>query len=135
MKARKVIELPGSQGLFNAEWSPDGRYIQARRGDHHALMTFSFKTQQWTELANGEVSWAIWSRDSQYVYFERHGNEHAIMRVRMADRRVEHVADLEKLKRTGTTGGFWFGLTPDDSSLVLRDTGTQEIYALDWKQP
>jgi hypothetical protein len=29
----------------------------------------------------------------------------------------------------------WFGLTPDDSPLVLRDTGTQEIYALDWQEP
>jgi hypothetical protein len=30
---------------------------------------------------------------------------------------------------------FWFGLAPDDSPLVLRDTGTQDIYALDWEAP
>jgi hypothetical protein len=26
-------------------------------------------------------------------------------------------------------------LAPDDSPLLLRDTGTQEIYALDWQVP
>jgi hypothetical protein len=45
------------------------------------------------------------------------------------------VASLNNMKRTGTNGGFWFGITPDNSPLVLRDTGTQEIYALDWQSP
>jgi hypothetical protein len=31
--------------------------------------------------------------------------------------------------------GTWCGLTPDDSPLVLRDVGTQEIYALDLQLP
>jgi hypothetical protein len=26
-------------------------------------------------------------------------------------------------------------MAPDDSPLLLRDTGTQEIYALDWQVP
>jgi hypothetical protein len=26
-------------------------------------------------------------------------------------------------------------MAPDDSPLLLRDTGTQEIYALDWQAP
>jgi hypothetical protein len=29
--------------------------------------------------------------------------------------------------------GYWLGMAPDDSPLLLRDTGTQEIYALDWQ--
>lgn len=31
--------------------------------------------------------------------------------------------------------GYWLGRAPDDSALLLRDTGTQEIYALDWEAP
>jgi hypothetical protein len=27
------------------------------------------------------------------------------------------------------------GLAPDDSLLLLKDTGTQDIYALDWEVP
>jgi hypothetical protein len=31
--------------------------------------------------------------------------------------------------------GMWFGLAPDDSPLLLKDTGSQEIVALDWQVP
>jgi hypothetical protein len=30
--------------------------------------------------------------------------------------------------------GFFLGLTPDDSPLLLRNLGTQDIYALDWEE-
>jgi hypothetical protein len=98
-------------------------------------MLFDLKTQTWAELAKGELNWANWSRDGRHVYFERHGSEHAVLRVRVDDHKVEEVVSLHDVKRTGVDGGFWFGLTPDDSPIVLRDTGTQEIYALDWQEP
>ena len=31
--------------------------------------------------------------------------------------------------------GKWTGLAGDDSPLVLRDTGSEEIYALNWEAP
>ena len=31
--------------------------------------------------------------------------------------------------------GTWCGLGPDDSPLILRDVGSQEIYALDLQLP
>jgi hypothetical protein len=31
--------------------------------------------------------------------------------------------------------GQWFALAPDDSPVLLRDIGSQEIYALDWEAP
>jgi len=34
-----------------------------------------------------------------------------------------------------TLGGHLTGLTPDDSPLVTRDVGSQEIYALDLDLP
>jgi hypothetical protein len=44
------------------------------------------------------------------------------------------VADLDNLPTTG----YWstsFTLTPDDSPLLLRNLGTQDVYALDWEAP
>jgi serine/threonine protein kinase/Tol biopolymer transport system component len=134
LKTRAVTQVPGSEGLLLATSSPDGAHLVARRADHKGLMLLDFKRQRWTELAHGDLNWASWSRDGSSVYFESHGKEHAIMRVLLRDRAVEKIASLEGLKRTGTTAGFWFGITPEGSPLLLRDTGTQEVYALDWHQ-
>jgi hypothetical protein len=48
------------------------------------------------------------------------------MRVRIRDRKIERVADLKNFRQ----GGYytvWLGMAPDDSPLLPRDTGTQEI--------
>jgi hypothetical protein len=44
------------------------------------------------------------------------------------------VADLKNFRQTGYWK-FWLGMAPDDSPLLLRDTGTNEIRALDWQAP
>lgn len=54
------------------------------------------------------------------------------MQVWLKDRTGREVCSLKDLKRTGASGGFWFGLTPENSPLMLRATGTQEIYELNW---
>jgi hypothetical protein len=41
---------------------------------------------------------------------------------------------LKNFRQAGASGS-WLGLAPDDSPLLLRDTGTEEIYALDWEAP
>jgi hypothetical protein len=56
------------------------------------------------------------------------------MRIRINDRKVEQVLDLANLPTTGNLGP-WVGLDPDDSPLLLKDNGTQDIYALDWESP
>jgi hypothetical protein len=47
------------------------------------------------------------------------------------DGAIEQVADLKGVRQTGFRSGFWMGLTPDNSPLLLRDIGTEEIYSLD----
>jgi hypothetical protein len=44
------------------------------------------------------------------------------------------VADLKTFRQTSYYS-VWLGMAPDDSPLLLRDTGTHEIYALDWLAP
>jgi Tol biopolymer transport system component len=132
--SRKVDRLPGSEGVWEAEWSPKGRYIAARTLDSHAVMLFDSETKQWAELAESDVGYLRWSTDGDFAYFKRLGRPGAIMRVRMKTRKVEEVVSLA-IKNTGYIGGLWIGVTPDNSPLLLRDTGTQEIYALEWQAP
>ena len=99
-----------------------------------SLVLFDFTTQKWMELARESPGFPNWSKDGQYVYFQRFSNEPAVMRVRIRDRKLERVADLKNFRLAGFFGN-WLGLAPDDSPLLLRDTGTQEVYALDWQAP
>jgi len=57
-----------------------------------------------------------------------------VLRVRISDRKVELVTDLKDLPTTGYWG-YSLALAPDDSPLLLRNLGTQDVYALDWEAP
>jgi DNA-binding winged helix-turn-helix (wHTH) protein/Tol biopolymer transport system component len=136
LRKNQVSPLPGGMKMFAPRWSPDGRYIVAQPLDSQKIMLFDFTTQEWGELVQGPAGTLTWSRDSKYVYFTvQFGNEPGIKRARISDRKVEWVADLKELRLVQTYFGSWFGLAPDDSPLVLRDIGIQDIYALDWKAP
>jgi Tol biopolymer transport system component len=135
LKTHQVSELPGSEGLFSPRWSPDGQYVLAMPTDSQKVLLFDFRTQKWTELATLNIGYPSWSKDGRFVYFNLLSTQEPfILRIRISDRRVERVASLKGLPGVGNFG-VWVGLTPDDSPLVLRDTGTQEIYALDWEAP
>ena len=127
----EVSDLPGSQGLFSPQYSPDGRHVAAERFDDLGLMLFDLDLGKWTDLYKGSVAFKSWSRDGRHVYFDA-GSE--VRRVRIDDGHVEVVASLKGFGRAAGWG-VWFGLAPDDSPLVVRDVGTHEIYALDWEAP
>jgi dipeptidyl aminopeptidase/acylaminoacyl peptidase len=134
LKTHQVSTLPGSQGLFSPRWSPDGRYIVTMPSDLLSLVLFDFQTQKWSQLAKVRAAFPNWSKDGQYVYFLRWLDHPAVLRVRITDRKVEQVSDLTNLPTTGNIGP-WLGLGPDDSLLLLKDIGTQDIYSLDWEAP
>jgi Tol biopolymer transport system component len=133
-KTQQTSTLPGSEGLYSPRWSPDGRFIAATPADALSVVLFDFETKHWSELAKTNAAYPCWSKDGQYVYFLREPNDPAVLRVRISDHKVDQVVDLKNLPTTGYWNE-WLGLAPDDSPLLLRDTGTQEIYALDWETP
>jgi Tol biopolymer transport system component len=136
LRTNQVSLLPGSEGLHSPRWSPDGRYICAMPIDAHKLLLFDFMTRQWTELAKMNVAWPHWSRDGKYIYFSSPlQKDPAIFRLRVVDRNIERLASMKDLRLGAGIFGGWMGLTPDESPLVLRDVGVQDIYALEWKAP
>ena len=134
VRTNQISTLPDSQGYFSPRWSPDGRYIVAMPFQSRSLMLFDFATQKWAEIAKITCGFPNWSKSSDYVYFLHEENDPAVMRIRIRDRKIERVADLKNLRQAGFYS-VWLSLAPDDSPLVLRDTGTQEVYALDWQAP
>jgi eukaryotic-like serine/threonine-protein kinase len=135
-KTHQISRLPGSEGLYSPRWSPDGRYIVAMPVDQQGIMLFDFKTQKWSLLAKANrASYPCWSADGQYVYFLlSRSEEPGVMRVKVTDGRIERVTSLMDFQMTGYFG-FYLGLAPDDSPLLIKDTGAQDIVALDWHAP
>jgi eukaryotic-like serine/threonine-protein kinase len=132
LASRKVSELPDSKGLFSPRWSPSGRYIAAFSADSTKLLLFDFQTQKWSELAKGPMGWLNWSKDGRAVYVLQYKGKGAVLKIRLSHHQAEQLVDLSDFVTVGRYGG-WLGLAPDDSPLLLRDAGTQDVYALDWE--
>ncbi len=134
----RLTPIPGSQGLFSPRWSPDGRWIVALSRDSGRLVIFDVASERWSDLLppGPTYGWPSWSADSKEVTFVRGlFRENAILRVRLADRKVETVFDGKGADLVNGALGPWFGTTPDGWPLELLDAGTHDIYALEWDAP
>ena len=99
-------------------------------------MLFDRASARWTELSNMCIGYPSWSHDGQYLYFDTTlTDDPAFFRIRISDRKLERVVSLKGVRRFWGELGQWTGLAPDDSPLLVRDTSSQEIYALDWQAP
>jgi eukaryotic-like serine/threonine-protein kinase len=132
LRKRVSSQLPGSAGYLEPRWSPDGRYIAAATLDSQKLVLYETKTKKWADLAQLEIGFLNWSRDSKYLYADTVGTNPWIVRIRVPDGTMEKVANLAGLRRASGTLGAWSGLAPDNSPLVTLDAGIQEIYAIHW---
>jgi Tol biopolymer transport system component len=128
----EVTKLPGSEGMYSPRWSPDGHYIATLSTDAQRMMLFDRALEKWSVLATTRVGWPHWSRDGKYIYFS---DPEAVFRLRIDNREIEQLTTLKDLQRAFGYYGPWIGWAPDDSPLVLRDMGIQDIYALEWQTP
>lgn len=133
LRTRQVMPVPGSQGLYSPRWSPDGHFLAAMTGDSGTLLLYDFGAKRWMEIAKGSFGWLNWSHDSRYIYMKDFAGKGSVARVDIRTHKLEQRVDLTGFSDTGQGGGS-LALTPDDAPLMLRDTGTQDVYAVDWKE-
>jgi len=134
LATHQVSTLPGSKGFWSPRWSPDGRYVPAISADSHSLVMFDFRTQKWTQLAEGRMGWINWSKDGRYLLLVDQTGGGSVVKIRVSDGKTERILNLKDFVGAGVYGGF-LSLAPDDSPMLLKDTGTSDIYALDWEEP
>ena len=121
--------LPASHGLLAPRWSPDGRAIAAMTLDAKSMRLLELSTGRWSTLNTGAVAFPEWSHDGRWIYFVRWTANPAIVRLRAADGAQEVLANLTGTQYTGAYT-LWMGLDPADNPMMLRDAGTDDIYAL-----
>ncbi len=124
-----VSVVPASDGLLVPRWSPDGLSIAAMTLDTMSMRVFSVASGRWKMLNTGGVAFPEWSRDSRFLYYVKWTDNPAVMRIRAADGRRESVTDLKGARYTGFYS-LWMGLDPADAPMLLRDAGSDDIYAL-----
>lgn len=137
-KTRKMTKLPGSEGLFSPCWSPDGRHVVALTATGNKMMIFDFASRRWTELAQVNArGWEEWSHDGQSLFFKSSNGqgEPGIYRVRVRTHEVGQVASLKGFREAAGLTGKWVGLSPDDSPLVVKDTGDEDVVSMDFHEP
>jgi hypothetical protein len=90
--------------------------------------------QRWSivQLTRGS-GWPTWSSDSQFIYFLQTLDDPGVFRVRVSGGNAERVVDLKGFRYTGAFTG-WMGLDPTDTPMLIRDIGTDDIYALKLEQ-
>jgi len=138
--SHQVSALPGSERFWNPRWSPNGRFMSAESDDaptqdapffsFHSLKIFDLVTERAWVLQLGIVaSNHVWSRDGRFIYFESWHNPPGVFRIPVKGGEPELVVDLQDFHPWGTVY-FWMGLDPTDKPLMLRYTGSDDIYAL-----
>jgi len=133
----KVQTLPGSEGLFTARWSPDGRWIAAMRLEQHQVFLFDVQTSRWHKLADAmEGTDLSWSADSRYLYTNFGGPNARIERIRATDGQRETVADLhsQNMFNLAEVGDIGFSLAPDNSLILHRRDDSLEIYSYELRE-
>jgi Tol biopolymer transport system component/DNA-binding winged helix-turn-helix (wHTH) protein len=125
--SHQVITLPGSEGRSSPRWSPDGRFIAVLAPRNPRV--YDLVKRRWSELPVGPVDWPTWSKDSRSIYFLRLFGDPGVIRISIQDGKIEKVVDLKGFQFTGWFS-FWFGLDPTDAPLLLRNVGSEDIYAL-----
>lgn len=133
LSSHKVTTLPGNG--HSPRWSPNGRLIAGISSDD-SLEVFDFQTQRWSLLHTGVIGYPTWSRDGRFIYFLRPLEDPGVFRIRPSGGKAERVVDLKGFRYTGVYV-FWMNLDPDDTPMLLRDAGTDDIFALTlefWKR-
>jgi DNA-binding winged helix-turn-helix (wHTH) protein/Tol biopolymer transport system component len=136
LTTHQVSVVPESIGMFSPRWSPDGRFIAAAVHDTGGLKLFNVTTQQWSTLMENEsAAFPEWSKDSQSIYFisGQVNGSMGVYRVRITGGAPACVVSLKDFNITGWWHD-WMGLDPTDAPLVLRDFGSDDIYALTLSQ-
>jgi len=126
----RITDLPGPVGLYSPRWSPDGRFIAAFSTHVSDLIVCDLETHHWsTVLSHEGIAFPSWSRDSRSLYILYADQQPGVYRVSVKGGAPERVVDLKGFHHTGLVG-VWMGLDPNDAPLLLRDVGTDDIYAL-----
>jgi len=131
------LRCPFQPGQSRGIWVAQDTLVAVNQKQTNFL-TFDLKTQKWADLGPKDigriVNWML-SPDGKYLYFTTAGAEPKVERIRFADQKMETITNLKDFHRVINDRATQINVAPDGSPIFTRDTGYQEIYALNIKWP
>jgi len=133
LQTRQASQFPGSRGMRNMHWSPDGRFLAATSDDTKTLYLFNPVSQNWMRAGSAtSIARMEWSRDSRHLYFQDILDRAEIV-VRLDPETLEtrRILDFSKLLDSGAVRCGFEGVAPDGSFLGSIRRSAVNVYALD----
>ena len=129
LRSGKVSELSDSEGALGP-WFTSQDTLVAASQDQNKFRQFDVRSGKWSDLITSEdkfVNWIV-SPDGKYFFYSTGGKDPRVFRMRLADRSVEEITHLNQMR--SVEDGSRLNVTPEDSPLLTRDVGTQEVYSI-----
>jgi Tol biopolymer transport system component len=136
LRTGQSAAVPSSEGTSGGYWLSQST-VMAREAIGTKFAIFNLNTQQWADMPgiSGDIENFVLSLDGNYLYYTTGGAEQKVLRYRFADHQIETITSLQDLHRVVNYGNTQIGVAPDGSPVFTRDTGYQEIYALNIRWP
>lgn len=130
----KESDVPESNGMTTARWSPDGRMIAALFPARKEVHLYNLARKHWQRVAeNVSGNDLCWSSDSRYLYASNPvGERPSIMRISVSAPQSISNVDLSSFRKMPQRIFSWFTLTPDRHIIMSRWTHANEIYAFNF---
>ncbi len=138
LATRKVSIMPGSEGYYVGEWSPDGKYMIAVAQNPSRLVLYTAKSGTWRDIRkfDGAWGWCVWSSDSKSVYVQMPtaapGVEPGFYRLGIPDGSWKLTNTLDGLAAGSDNQEIFFALTADGRLAMMSDTSVVQIYYAKW---
>jgi serine/threonine protein kinase/Tol biopolymer transport system component len=132
LRSGKTSELSDSEGTLGP-WFTSQDTVVAASQNQSEFRQFDFRSGKWSDLVASEdkfVNWIV-SPDGKYFFYSTGGNDPRVFRMRLSDRSVEEIVHLNEIRVVEDNYiGPKLNVAPDNSPLLTRDVGTQEVYSI-----
>jgi hypothetical protein len=132
-----VSTIPGAHGIMGPWFDSQDSFIAAA-DDQSKFVRYNLKTKEWSDLVSSPDKFVNWetSPDMKYFIYSTGGKNPTAFRLRLSDGVVETIGSLKDVHSVDEVeSGPSLGAALDDSIMVTRDIGTQEVYAISVKWP
>jgi len=136
LRTGKSSAVPSSDGTSGGYWLSENS-VMAHNAQGTKFLVFNLKKQQWADIPgiSGDIGNFDPSSDNKYLYYTTEGADPNVFRYRFADHQIETITSLKDIHRVINYQATQINVAPDGSPIFTRDTGYQEVFALNLRWP